>query len=162
MTTRANSAAATIAEATSPSLGPPIPAGTVCSAVAITRTLHDLLADLKEHEGRLIYAEHLLRQEYSRVYSAIRHVKALVQSSVVLSVCEYNHLLDAAHGVARPFQPAGSAADAVGGAGAGAADAAAHTCTRRSIWNYSSCPGCRRDYDSELDNRSSVSREDSE
>jgi hypothetical protein len=170
MAFRQSSAGATRAGATSPSQDRHSLVGTVSSAVAHTKCLQVALSELKEHEGRLIYAEHRLRQEYSRIYDQIEYIKNIVQHSVVLVPEAYDRLVeDAEYGRAARRAAAAAyaggagsgtadaaAAAYAGGAGSGTADAAAHTCVRRSLWN-AGCAACKRDFDA-----GSVSVEDSE
>ena len=125
--------------------------GARASSISLLPSIQAALEELKEAEGRLIYAQHLLQQEYSRVFTAIRTVKTVVAHSIVLTPAAYHNLLDQ---VALTWPHGRAAASAAGGAGAGAG--AAHTCVRRSVWT-TGCAACKRDFDA-----GSVSVEDSD
>ena len=112
-------------------------------------TMQSALSELKEAEGRLIYAKHLLEQEYSRVFAAVKLVRTVVGASVVLTPEAYDQLLaEVRHERCR-------AAAVAGGAGAGATDAAHYARARRPA--HSSGGGGRG-----RGSGSSVSCEDSE
>jgi hypothetical protein len=106
-------------------------AGTLASAVALTRCLQEALTELKDNEARLIYAEHRVRCEYNRVYDQIEYVKDIVKHSVVLSPIVYDKLVeDARYGrTAR--------ACAVAGGSGGTSDAAAYPIARSDGWDAS-------------------------
>lgn len=145
--------------------------GARASSLRLLPSIQAALDELKEAEGRLIYAQHRVLEEYSRVFTAIRTVKTVVAHSIVLTPAEYHNLLD--HVARRPIFSLHAATSAVsGGAGAGAGGAAgaharaassvsaasgaavpgggdvapAHTCPKRSFWNYDTCAGCKHDY----------------